>query len=438
LNLGMKELTTDQIRLEINRLGALVVETALFHPSGVKLHSAGQPLTLAHARFLHDSGIMKLYMLEFGEDERTARRSLGVEMVLAAKVVPGDELAEDIRTPAGDLVLGAGTTVEPSMLDRIRTASILAVRIRHRKLATLMKEAEGYLTINKEPTVGFKEPVTRIMRLASAAAAPVRYLLIPQARVLVGVADDLMRTLLLNALTSEGHETVERKSAALAVEDAHVVRPHILLLDLAEALPVLPRIRGAEGLRSLTVLVSAEANKTSEIQSALYEGANDWIPRPASRDLLSDRIKGCQDILLRKVEMTPSLGDERRRHPRQETKGECGLRDPAQTRLLAVSTGEIVDEGEGGLRLSYNVPRWPCPWAYSTHGVHPRHPFFPYAASNPMGRELRVVFPGPGGAAIERPARVVHLVPEVDDLEVMGLSFARPSDPPRPSTTRKF
>lgn len=432
----MKELTTDFIRTEINRLGSLVVETALFHPSGVKLHSAGQPLTLAHSRFLHESGILKLYMLEFGEDERTARRSLGVEMVLPAKVVPGDKLAEDIRTPAGDLVLAAETVVDESMLSRIRTASILAVRIRHRRLAVLTKEAEGYLAINKDSMTGFKESVTRIMRMVTSA--PVRYLLIPRARILIGMADDLMRTLLRNALISEGHDVLERNSAGAAVDDAHQERPHILLIDLADALPVMGRIRGSEGLRNVTVLICAEAEKTSQIQNALYAGANDWIPRPPSRDLLSDRIKGCQDILLRRVEMTPSLGGERRKHPRDGVKGDCGLKDPAQSKPLPVTTGEIVDVSEGGLRIAYNVPRWPCPWAYSTHGVHPRHAFFPYAASNPMGTELRIDFPGPSGAFIERAARIVHLAPGPNNLEVMGLAFPGVPEPRRQTTIRRF
>lgn len=434
----MKELTTDLIRLEINRLGALVVETALYHPSGVKLHSAGQSLTLAHASFLHESGIQKLYLVEFGEDERTARRSLGVEMILPGKVVPGDKLAEDIRTPAGDLVLAADTVVDEPMLQKIRTAGILAVRVRHRRLATLLKEAEGYLAVNKESTAGFKEPVTRIMRIASPAASEVRYLLIPRARVLVGMADDLMRTLVVNALTSEGHEVLERKSAAAAADDAHQERPHILLIDLAEALPVLGRIRGEDGLRDVAVLVCAEADKTSQIQEALYAGANDWIPCPPSRDALGDRLKGCQDMLLREVQMAPALGGERRRHPRSAAKGECGLMDPAQTKPLPVSTGDILDLSEGGLRIAYNLPRWPCPWAYSTHGVHPRHAFFPYAAANPMGQDLRVFYPGPDGTPIERPARIVHLGPAVNNLEVMGLAFPAPAEPKRQTTIRKF
>jgi DNA-binding response OmpR family regulator len=422
----MKELKTDFIRSEINRLGSLVVETALFHPSGVKLHSAGQPLTLAHSRFLHESGIQKLYMLEFGEDERTARRSLGVEMVLPAKVVPGDKLAEDIRTPAGDLVLGAETVVDEPMLSKIRTASILAVRIRHRKLAILTKEAEGYLATNKESAAGIKESVTRIMRMVTSA--PVRYLLIPRARVLIGMSDDLMRTLLRNALISEGHDVLERDSPGAAVDDAHTERPHILLIDLAEGMPVLGRIRGSEGLRNVTVLICADADKTSLIQNALYAGGNDWMPRPPSRDLLSDRIKGCQDILLRRVDMTPSLGGERRKQPRSEVKGECGLKDPASIETAA--RDERRDRRRERRRPADRLQR---PEVAVPLGLyHARRPsaprLLPVCRVEPHGHRAADRLPGP--------VRELHRTPRADRPPCAGPEQSRGHGPRLPRRPR--
>src|SRR6185436_6421662 len=98
-----------------------------------------------------------------------------------------------------------------------------------------------------------------------------------------------------------------RKSAAAAIDDAHAERPHILLLDLAEALPLLTRVRGEEGIRDMAILVCAEEDKASQIHNALYSGANDWVPRPPSRDVLIEKVKGCQDVLLRKVQLEPSL-----------------------------------------------------------------------------------------------------------------------------------
>jgi len=54
-----------------------------------------------------------------------------------------------------------------------------------------------------------------------------------------------------------------------------------------------------------------------------------------------------------------------------------------------------------------------------------------------MGQNLHIAFPGPGGSIIERAARIVHLSPDVNDLEVMGLAFPAATDVKRPAT-RKF
>jgi CheY-like chemotaxis protein len=285
-----------------------------------------------------------------------------------------------------------------------------------------------------------RETATRITRIMYIPTTPVRYLLIPRARIVVGIADDLLRTLLVNALTSEGHEAVERKSPGAAVEDYFDERPHILLIDLEGAAAAIKRLRSMDGVKNVAVLVCAEDPKSSLLTNAIHEGANDWVPRPPSRDILNDKIKGCQDLIGRKVQIAPSLRTERRKGPRPAGKGECDLKDPALGKPLPVFVGEIVDLTETGIRIAYNLPKWPCPWAYTVHGVHPRHPFHPYAASNPMPRELRVSFPGPRGP-VEKPARVIHISPQpFDNTEVMGLTFQLGGEMPaqKSTTVRRF
>jgi CheY-like chemotaxis protein len=437
----MKEISANFIRTEVNRLGALVVETGLFHPSGVKLHTSGDTLGLAEARALHEVNVTKLFLLEFGEDERSARRSLGIEMVLPANAKIGDELADDIRTPGGELLVAAGMKIDESKLQFLQTASsILAVPLRHRNLAAMTKQAEDYLAKKSPANPGMRETATRITRIMYIPTVPVRYLLIPRARIVVGIADDLLRTLLVNALTSEGHEAIERKTALAAVEDYFDVRPHILLIDLDGAAAAIRRLRSMEGIKNIAVLVCAEDPKSSLLTNALHEGANDWIPRPPSRDVLNDKIKGCQDLLGRKVQIAPSLRTERRTGPRPAAKGECELKDPALGKPLPVFVGEIVDLTETGIRIAYNLPKWPCPWAYTVHGVHPRHPFHPYAASNLLPRELRVSFPSPKGP-VEKAARVVHISPQpFNNAEIMGLTFQLGPEgkAQRATTIRKF
>ncbi len=85
--------------------------------------------------------------------------------------------------------------------------------------------------------------------------------------------------------------------------------------------------------------------------------------------------------------------------------------------------------------LDYNLPEWPFPWAYAVHGVHPKHFFYAYAASNPLARDLVVVLPGPNGMPLERTARVTHVCP-MGDLEFLGLAFPQVQESEsKPGTT---
>src|SRR5947209_3783861 len=74
----MKEISADFLRQEVARLGDLVVETAVYHESGMKLFSAGDTVTLAHAKALHASGIVNLLLLESEEAARNVRKTPGV------------------------------------------------------------------------------------------------------------------------------------------------------------------------------------------------------------------------------------------------------------------------------------------------------------------------------------------------------------------------
>jgi len=92
----MKEISADFLRQEVARLGELVVETAIYHESGMKLFSAGDAITLAHAKALHASGIANLLLLEYDEDARNVRKTLGVDRVPPRDIVAGDVLMDDV------------------------------------------------------------------------------------------------------------------------------------------------------------------------------------------------------------------------------------------------------------------------------------------------------------------------------------------------------
>jgi CheY-like chemotaxis protein len=434
----MKEISADFIRQEVARLGELVVETGIYHESGMKLFSAGDAITLTHAKALHASGIVNLFLLEFDEDAHKVRTQLGTERVAPKDVVVGDLLLEDLRGPDGGLSIVSGTAITSGNIDRIHAAAYPDLAVRDRKLADSMRCAQEFFAQLAPPEAkgGMTTRVTRVVHVASTTA---RYLIIPRARVLVAMTDDPLRIFVSNALQSEGHEVIERPSPADAAGVAkRESRVTVIILDLDESAPVLPKLRAESDLRDAVILVCVKEGKQAGIHGALLAGANDWIPRPPSRDLLSEKIHGCQALLGRKVRLAPALRSERRRLERRPGSGDCGLKDPSLPKVLPVASGEILDHSDGGLRIDYNLPTWPCPWAYMVHGVHPRHYFYTYAIMNPKGRDLTATLPGPAGP-VERAVRVAQVAPD-GELESMSLVFPEVQERLRTSTAvrKKF
>jgi CheY-like chemotaxis protein len=418
----MKEISADFLRQEVARLGEIVVETAIYHESGMKLFSAGDAITLAHAKALHASGIANLLLLEYDEDARNVRKTLGVQRLPPRDVVAGDVLMDDVRGPSGDLLYATGTTLSDELAGRLRASAFPELLIRARRLADSMRLAQEYFA-QLAPADGPGSQTKRVTRVVHVPSTTARFLLIPRARVLVSISDDPLRIFVSNALQSEGHEVIERPTPADAVEVAkRESRVTVILLDLEESLGVLPKLRADSDVKDAAIVVCAREGTHAQLYSALVAGANDAMPRPPSRDLLNEKIHGCQAMLGRRVKLAPTLLAERRLQERRPGNGETvELRDPGLTKPLPVVSGEVLDLGDGGLRMDYNLPSWPHPWAYMVHGVHPRHFWYSYAWSNPLGRDLRITMPGPSGPR-ERAARVSHVAPS-GEYETMSLLF---------------
>jgi len=432
----MKKITADFLRQEIARLGSVVVETAIYHASGQKLHGTGEVLSLAHAKMLRESFLTDLHLAEFDEDIALARKSLGVQRILPAQAVEGDILVEDIRNLRQELVVPAGRPLTAEDLARVRVANVLMVTIQHRGLAALSQEVDRYRSQQPEPLRGLRETGTRT-RTIQGGGTSVRYPLIPRAKVLVVVSDDLLRAFLVSALLSTGHDVQEHASLAKISQLVQEERPEVVLLDLEESREAIPKIREESPAQGAALIVCCPEGKAALAQQALIAGANDLLPRPPSRDALQEKIQGCQGLLGRKVLLPPSLRSERRRGPRQSEKMACSLQDAASPKPLPVSRAEIIDRSPAGLRMDYNLPVWPQRWAYSPHGVHPRHFFYAYAAANPMGRDLTLLLPGPHATSVELQGRVVHVSPggtTVEELEVVGITLSgSPAPDPAPS-----
>lgn len=123
------------------------------------------------------------------------------------------------------------------------------------------------------------------------------------ATVLVVDDDALNRRLLGAGVRSEGHRTLEAASGEAALEVLASSPVDVVLLDILmpglDGFGVLERMKADAALSGIPVVVVSSIEGTSDIARCIELGAEDFLPKPADRLILSARLTAA----LRKVQI---------------------------------------------------------------------------------------------------------------------------------------
>jgi CheY-like chemotaxis protein len=431
----MIELSGEFLRKEIVRLGALVTETAIYHPLGRKLHSESDPLTPANAKAMYDVMLEKVYLLEPGEDEKALARLPSTQRVALGGLVAGDVLLENVQNAQGAVVLATGSTLKSEDLNLLHTLPLASVEIRKRARLLEREELEGYIAkaaALRETTIKYDPQLTRILRLTPI---PIRMLLVPRSRVLLASGTSSDRQMIAGMLKTAGHQTWELESLDQLDATVSGTQIDVVVAGVNDLGTLGLDRRVSLKLHRLEVLALVEEETASQKYRALDLGANDVLPKLPKRDLLLERVRGLMALLEKKVSLAPVVLTERRKDPRVATRLACELSDPMIQTPLPVGRGEILNSGPGGAMVEYNCPPWPVPWAYTPHGVHPKHFWSKYSRGNPLSRSIRIQLTPPQGAPLETIASVVSVEPNAE-FERIRLAFERPLGSTARQTTK--
>lgn len=418
----MREVPLEVLRDETVRLRGIITGTKILHPSGPRLHRISEPITVAQIQALMDLGITHVVFLEPGEDESAIQKRISIERVDPETLMPGDTIVEEVPGPEGKPVAAAGTAVDAETLVRVRGAMPGPVAIRKRGHAIASAKVKEYHNRFPLPAKSIMATDTRVTRMTSVSSIRVRPLIMPRAKILVSVPDEFLRSLLVNTLATAGHDVVEGRVPAEAPAQALGSRADLVMMDLPESQALIPKFRESESYRNLGILVTAEEGRQPEARRALAAGANEILEKPPRRDILLERVRGCLQALGKAVRLKPSVQADRRTLPRGPASLACVLKDPILMKPMPVSTAPMMDMSDTGMRIEYSNPDWGSPWAYTSHGVHPKHFLFSYAKGNPLARYLTVEIPSTSGKAKEVFAHVAYV--RLQGLsEVAGFSF---------------
>lgn len=418
----MREISGEFLHGEITRLGSMVAQTWIYHPSGVLLHSPGDVLTVEHAAQFAPAVLDRVFLLEASEDRKAAAASLGVVSSPLSGVTADDALGEEIS--AGRNRWKAGTALEPAVVEAMTKERIASVAVCRKAEPAALKWARTYL----EAIPAAPAKMIRPDPIATALTTSAWSLLTPRAKVMAVFPDDMARLRIVNALVAAGHEVVEVKNWAEALTAAQTQRPDSVLVPPEGAVQVCQDLRGGKTLRTIVICVAGDPAKLAGVApKAIEAGANDVLPLPVTPGQLADRVRSWMRLRNRIVGLAPSIVKERRRSERSNATMTIRLSDPATSRALPVTSATLLEFSDGGLKLEYGLLEPPDPGHYRPHTVHPAHPLWQYAKDNPMGRDFVVHLTGKNVPAFESHARFAHTT-LVTGSERVGVAFVKKQD----------
>lgn len=416
----MRDISSAVLREEISRLGILLCDTEVFHPSGVRLHGFGDALGIVHANQLYALGISTLFLLDPGEDQKTAMAGLLPDDTVPAFLATGDVPSEDVRSEDGRTLAQAGKPLTADDLLRLRAAVPKAV-VRRSRPEDCSAPAQRYLQETGAAEPDPTRPDTRVLRAARQRSREIWTYFVPRARILVALESDFDRSLASNTLRGAGHEILESSPGREGVDLCREAKPDIVLVDLAQAESFAFALRAGQAKLDPVVFAATPDPKATEIARVLDAGVNAVVPKPLVPDALVERMRSGLLLLNRTFRFPPLVLRERRASGRRPLRGDVALRyGGTAAAALPLTAAALREWGPSGAVIEYNRPKKALAWAYTPHGVHPSHFFYRHFVRAADSVPLEVVVTPAGRSSVGAPARVAWVRPTPDG-ECAGL-----------------
>jgi two-component system response regulator MtrA len=107
-----------------------------------------------------------------------------------------------------------------------------------------------------------------------------------ESTILVCDNEEVLRGLVSASLEGNGYTLVEARDGDEAVEQARLVRPDLILLDMMmpgqTGLEVLAELRGDPGLRDIPVVMLTARAQVTDREAARLAGADSFLAKPFS------------------------------------------------------------------------------------------------------------------------------------------------------------
>lgn len=111
-------------------------------------------------------------------------------------------------------------------------------------------------------------------------------------------------------LKKEGYQVFKANNGKEAVNNAKVVQPHLILLDIMmpemDGIEACEKIRAIDGLENVVIAFFTARGEDYSQVAGFEAGADDYITKPVKPKVLISKVKG----LLRRLKQKEQLGEE--------------------------------------------------------------------------------------------------------------------------------
>ncbi|MGH2935598.1 MAG: response regulator transcription factor [Gaiellaceae bacterium] len=118
--------------------------------------------------------------------------------------------------------------------------------------------------------------------------------------VLVADDDEDILQLVVLRLSRSGYDVITASDGRSAVELALTRRPDVAVVDVAmpdlDGFEVTRALRGAEATSSMPILLLTARAQVADVERGLGCGADDYVTKPFSPELLAQRVASLLDI----------------------------------------------------------------------------------------------------------------------------------------------
>lgn len=240
-------------------------------------------------------------------------------------------------------------------------------------------------------------------------------------KVLVVDDDPNIRKIVTVFLQTEGWDVTTAPNGKEALDIIQRDKPEMMFLDvmmpIMDGYEVCKQVKAQPAFKDISIVMFTAKGSLDDIQKAIRSGADDYVIKPFSKDVLIAKLTKIEKMKKIKSEL------DRRNTARNTVGMFVTWKEKKGTQTVIAFKERVIDISIIG--LSFEHKRCDICTGYIQGGVHPLCPFAKYGQKFAVSDPIYVVLSFSDNSTYEIRCKVVHVYqpPEWNQTEKVGIAF---------------